>query len=85
MSKDFSVEKAQITGLAPTILFALGLPIPKVADGRVLEELFEPEMFSRLGCDFFDSQKTAKTEKSKISEAEAGQISEVLKNLGYLG
>jgi len=38
-----TVEQARIVDVAPTILYAMGLPIPTDMDGRVLEEIFTAE------------------------------------------
>ncbi len=39
----YRVESARLIDIAPTILYALGLPIPADLDGRVLTEIFLPE------------------------------------------
>lgn len=41
--KGVSVENASIYDVAPTILAAMGLPVPDDFEGRVLTEIFEPE------------------------------------------
>ena len=40
-------RKLRLVDLFPTILYALGLPIPRGLDGRVAEELFTPEYRAR--------------------------------------
>ena len=37
------VEGACLLDIFPTILYAMGLPVPRGLDGRVLEELFKPD------------------------------------------
>jgi predicted AlkP superfamily phosphohydrolase/phosphomutase len=39
--RGFTVKNAHIIDLAPTILYALDLPIPEDVDGRPLEQIFE--------------------------------------------
>ncbi|MGI8890896.1 MAG: alkaline phosphatase family protein [Chthoniobacterales bacterium] len=41
--KGREVQGAQLLDIAPTILHLMGQPVPDDMDGRVLEELFEPE------------------------------------------
>jgi predicted AlkP superfamily phosphohydrolase/phosphomutase len=45
--KGIEVEGAELTDMAPTILHLMGQPVPDDMDGRVLEELFEPEFLVR--------------------------------------
>lgn len=45
--KGIKVEGARLIDMAPTILRLLGQPVPDDMDGRVLEELFEPECLAR--------------------------------------
>ncbi|MEO5754019.1 MAG: alkaline phosphatase family protein [Chthoniobacterales bacterium] len=44
--KGLAVEGARLIDMAPTILHLMGQPVPEDLDGRVLEELFEPEFLS---------------------------------------
>ncbi|MBN1661792.1 MAG: alkaline phosphatase family protein [Anaerolineae bacterium] len=37
------IEGARIVDVMPTVLYSLGLPVPRDVDGRVLEEIFEDE------------------------------------------
>jgi predicted AlkP superfamily phosphohydrolase/phosphomutase len=45
--KGIEVEGARLIDMAPTILHLMGQPAPDDMDGRVLEELFEPEFLAR--------------------------------------
>ena len=45
--KGIEVEGARLIDMAPTILRLMGQPAPDDMDGRVLEELFEPEFLAR--------------------------------------
>lgn len=45
--KGIVLEGAELIDMAPTILHLMGQPIPDDMDGRVLEELFEPEFLGR--------------------------------------
>ena len=40
-------QGARLIDMAPTILHLMGEPTPEDMDGRVLEELFEPEFLAR--------------------------------------
>jgi len=43
VKKGCRVVGARIIDLAPTILYAMGIPVPSYMDGRVLKEIFEEE------------------------------------------
>ena len=45
--KGIKIEGARLIDMAPTILYLMGQPVPDDMDGRVLEELFEPEFVAR--------------------------------------
>ena len=45
--KGIEIEGARLIDMAPTILHLMGQPAPDDMDGRVLEELFEPEFLAR--------------------------------------
>ena len=74
------LPEVNILDLAPTIMHLLGEPVPRVMDGRVLDEIFMqpgPVQFSEDG-------ETDVTTKHGFDAAEAEQIEERLRGLGYL-
>jgi hypothetical protein len=76
------LEDAQITDVAPTILYLRDAPIPSDVDGRVLTDAFDPEVLSRGqrrgGASVNPSQE------AEYSEEEAAEIHDRLKSLGYV-
>jgi predicted AlkP superfamily phosphohydrolase/phosphomutase len=81
------VEGAEITDLAPTILYALGCPVPQDMDGRVLEEALEPGVLAHRpvvhGEPLGDVQEGAATGEVYSDEDEEG-IRKALEGLGYI-
>ena len=84
---------ANVVDVMPTVLYSLGLPIPNDLDGKVLEELFEPEELSA------NPPRIAKHSVSQIvslpasaqanldtgySDEDEEAIIEQLRGLGYL-
>jgi arylsulfatase A-like enzyme len=49
------VTGAELVDLAPTILYAVGAPVPRDLDGRVLTEVFTPEFLERQALTFVPS------------------------------
>jgi len=81
------VEGAEITDLAPTILYALGCPVPQDMDGRVLEEALEPGVLAHHpvvhGKPLGDVREGAATGEVYSDEDEEG-IRKALEGLGYI-
>jgi predicted AlkP superfamily phosphohydrolase/phosphomutase len=78
------LDGAHIMDLAPTILAALGVPIPRAMDGRALTEAF---VEGALGPAIIAEEAKAPTERTEatLSEEEEAAVREHLKGLGYLG
>ena len=87
------VEGAQIIDLAPTVLYALGQPVPADMDGRVLAGLFSDEFRSVHPIGERGAQGSAETPAPPLSQDaqppaysadEQKEIEDRLKALGYL-
>ena len=66
--------------MAPTVLHALGLPVPTDMDGRVLEEIF---LVSRK-IQYEEVDNTVSHEPVQYLESEAEMIEQRLRDLGYV-
>ncbi len=78
------LDNAHLLDMAPTALYTMGLPVPKDMDGRVLQEIFEPQMLQDAPPQYVESEEfTAKTHV--LSSEEEALVEERLRNLGYLG
>jgi predicted AlkP superfamily phosphohydrolase/phosphomutase len=77
-----SLPEASILDLAPTIMTLFGLPVPRVMDGRVLEEIFvEPPQVT------YDEGATSDDDLRQVQglrREEEGEIEDRLRSLGYL-
>ncbi len=78
---------AGLMDIAPTVLHMLGLPIPESADGRVLLPLFRPDSPARRRpVQTADLQAVfPSADGQAYADAEATQVEERLRDLGYLG
>lgn len=80
------VENAHLVDMAPTILYALGEPVPKEMDGAVLADLFS-SAYLRAHPVQYTLESTAghigAADSSYVSEEEE-QIKRQLERLGYL-
>lgn len=79
-------NRAAIQDVLPTLLYALGVPVPDDLDGRVLEELFTPEWRAEnpQRSQHAESIKTKSDPTSPYAQAEESVIAERLRGLGYL-
>jgi predicted AlkP superfamily phosphohydrolase/phosphomutase len=79
-----------LADLAPTILYALGLPVPAGLDGRVLAEIFLPAYTNAHpvtmddGGDELSAMASPGVSQQVYSAEEEALILEKLKDLGYL-
>ncbi|MBI3538413.1 MAG: alkaline phosphatase family protein [Chloroflexi bacterium] len=72
-------KDARLIDLAPTILHALQLPVPRDMDGRVLSEIFSDARAVEFG-----GTSEGKNATEGYSEEEEQQVIERLKDLGYI-
>lgn len=80
-----TLEGATITDLAPTILYAMGVPIPSDMDGRVLTEAFTPQFLSSVSAEYSEELSDRPTGEDQYSVENEEEIKERLRGLGYVG
>jgi hypothetical protein len=77
-----------ITDVAPTLLYTLGLAVPRDLEGRVVEQIFAPVVLRERPIRVGDPTHApvAFPERSDHQEDDEGeaQVLERLKNLGYV-
>jgi predicted AlkP superfamily phosphohydrolase/phosphomutase len=78
------IANAELMDLAPTLLYALGLPIPKDMDGQVLIQLFAPSAVSQNPPTFTDLVSAPLSAEHVLSDEEEGAMRRRLHGLGYL-
>jgi predicted AlkP superfamily phosphohydrolase/phosphomutase len=80
------VLEANIVDVAPTILYAMDLPIPEDMDGRVLQEAFTPEYRQShpIRREESGAVKPTAGPAAAYSEEEEEQMLRRLRDLGYL-
>jgi len=83
--KGFSVEGAGIQDLAPTILYAMGCPVPQDMDGRVLTEVFTEDFRAQVPLVSGEEGSSREVEESAYTKEAEEEIKERLRGLGYLG
>ncbi len=79
------LDGANIMDLTPSILYAMGIPIPSDMDGQVLTDAFTPEFLSRVRVQYTDELSDRPTGEDEYSSADEEEIRERLRGLGYVG
>lgn len=78
------IQNASLVDLAPTILYALDLPIPPDMDGRVLTEAFTPDFVNQTALQY-DTANAIRTDfGGTYSDDEEAQVIQRLADLGYV-
>jgi hypothetical protein len=80
----YRIDGAHILDLAPTILYAMDVPIPRDMDGRVLQDIFVESLLDDRPIAFSEPLGTSREEGKKLTEEEQESIREKLRSLGYL-
>ena len=84
MRKGVRVEGAQIRDLAPTILYSMGVPIPRDMDGKPLLEAFQEEYVKSLALTYNEVGSGRELKDTGYTEEGEKEIEERLRGLGYL-
>ena len=77
------VQGAQIADITPTVLHAMGFPVPDDMDGQVLLQLFHGE-YKKREIQFVKAPEDEQSNVIQHTFAEEEQIRQRLKGLGYL-
>jgi len=78
------IDNARIIDIAPTVLHAMGLPVPDDIDGSVLPVFREDSEAARRPVRRVAAEET-EAEPVMLSESERERLQTVLKGFGYLG
>ncbi|MGZ3625238.1 MAG: alkaline phosphatase family protein [Ktedonobacteraceae bacterium] len=84
--RNSKIEGAGIIDVAPTVLYALGMPIPSDMDGKTLTGLFEETYIEQATSAYTDERKVedVASDEYGYSEEEEESVREKLEALGYL-
>ncbi len=78
------IQNASLVDLAPTILYALGLPIPPDMDGRVLTEAYQQDYVNQTAAQYGTENAVRADFGGTYSDDEEDQVMQRLADLGYV-
>ena len=84
IKKGIELAPAKIQDMAPTILYAMGLPVPDDMDGQVMLDIFEQDFVEKSLVKRVNGRQWTATQSYELSENESDKIREKLKGLGYI-
>ncbi len=81
------ITDARLEDLAPTILYAMGVPVPADMEGRVLTDVFDPAYVAARPVLYGDgaSGRPPDDFSSGYTADEEAQVTKRLRQLGYMG
>jgi predicted AlkP superfamily phosphohydrolase/phosphomutase len=79
-----NVEGMEVTDVAPSLMYMMGLPIPRGLDGKLEEAMFEPEELKRRPPAYFDLADVIRGPDGERKSMEDQSVKERLKGLGYI-
>ena len=84
VDENAAIQDARIIDLAPTALYAMGIPVPTDMDGRVLEEAFTSEYRADHLPVYTDSSSAREHEGEDYEAEDEEKVVERLRGLGYI-
>jgi predicted AlkP superfamily phosphohydrolase/phosphomutase len=86
LARGQEIDGARIVDLAPTILYGMGLPVPRGMDGTVLRQAFAPGFARQHPCTYEDPAAGARRARGggRYTPDEETAIRDRLRSLGYV-
>ncbi len=82
--KEALLSSPEIVDMAPTLLYAMGVPVPRDMDGKVLKEVFEETYLNENPIRLSEESDLHREPAYDFSPEEADIIKKQLKGLGYM-
>jgi predicted AlkP superfamily phosphohydrolase/phosphomutase len=85
MQEGSQIQGAHIADIAPTVLYAMGLPVPDDMDGKVLKGAIREEILGNRPVEYVQADQDLDYDQEETYSAEESEkIKERLRSLGYI-
>jgi predicted AlkP superfamily phosphohydrolase/phosphomutase len=74
-----------ILDIAPTVLYLLGLPVPKQMDGKVMIDALGQGLLNERPVQYTDTDLLGRARGAPLSEGDSEDIRKRLEGIGYIG
>jgi predicted AlkP superfamily phosphohydrolase/phosphomutase len=74
-----------ILDVAPTVLYLLGLKVPRAMDGKIMEDAFLPEAVELRPVEYCDMELLGNARGGALSAEDSEDIRRRLEGIGYVG
>jgi hypothetical protein len=71
--------------IAPTVLYLLGLGVPRQMDGKVLTDAIAEEHLIEHPLEYVDADLLGRSAKSSLTVQDSEDIKRRLEGIGYIG
>ena len=83
--KGSEIEPLSILDIAPTVLYLLGLPIPRAMDGKIAEAALSDERLRLSEPEYVDREVLGRVGAGRMSPEDRDDIKRRLEGIGYIG
>jgi predicted AlkP superfamily phosphohydrolase/phosphomutase len=79
------LEPGSILDVAPTVLYLLGLKVPRQMDGRIMADALRPDELARHPVEYDDTELLGNARGGALSDRDRDDIRRRLEGIGYVG
>jgi predicted AlkP superfamily phosphohydrolase/phosphomutase len=83
--KGRKLDRRSILDVAPTVLYLLGLKVPRQMDGRIMVDALVPEMLTRRPVEYCDTDLLGHAGGGVLDDEDSEDIRRRLEGIGYVG
>lgn len=80
-----NIDSLSILDIAPTVLYLLGLPVPRAMDGKIAETALDKTYLAQNQPEFVDREVLGRIGAGEMSPEDRDDIKRRLEGIGYIG